>query len=69
MRQYGLLPFALIYRKINIRTIFLMVLHCVLFYEILSISMLRDHKVEDILNEIFKPISLLPDILNDKKNK
>lgn len=69
MRQYGLLPFALIYRKINVRTIFLMLLHCVLFYKILSIYMLRDHKVEDILNEIFKPISLLPDILNDKKNK
>lgn len=29
----------------------------------------RDYKVEDILNEIFKLISLLPDILNDKKNK
>ena len=31
--------------------------------------MQRDYKVEDILNEIFKLISLLSDILNDKKNK
>lgn len=31
--------------------------------------MKRDYKVEDILNEIFKLISLLSDILNDKKNK
>lgn len=31
--------------------------------------MKRDYKVEDILNEIFKLISLLSDILNDNKNK
>lgn len=31
--------------------------------------MLRGYNVEGILNEIFKLISLLPDILSNKKNK